>query len=266
MLHEIISLTPDSRLHAYVGDLHPEASPRMGLLVIPGGGYSFLATGREGEAVALRFSGMGYNCFILEYSVGEGAKFPTPLRQAALAMAYIRENARRYRLDPDRIFALGFSAGGHLCGALGSFWHREDLTGVPAELAKPRGTVLIYPVITGGIYRHNGSFCRICGCEEPTQEQRDAWSMENQVSEYTVPAFLAHTAADKTAPVENTLLMAGSLAKQKIPFEVHIFSRGKHGMALGDETTYRDETDLCPEFARWPELAADWMKRMGETV
>ncbi len=266
MRHEIITLTPDSRLHVYVGDMNPRKLSKTGLLIIPGGGYHMVSMDREGEPVALRFCGMGYQCFILEYSVGEGAKFPAPLRQAALAMSHIRDNAQAYGLDPQRIFAMGFSAGGHLCACLGSFWNREELTGVPGELARPAGTVLMYPVITGGVYRHNGSFCHMCGSEEPSQEERDVWSVEKHVSQHTVPVFLAHTATDQTVPVENTLLMAGSLSRNKIPMEVHIFPKGKHGLALGDATTYREEADLCPELSRWPELAADWMRRMGEQV
>lgn len=264
MLQRIIQLTDDAKLHIYVSDICMHQAPRDGLLVIPGGGYRFVSMDREGEPVALEFCGRGMNCFVLEYSVGEKAKFPTPLQQAALAMKHIKENAESYNVNPERIFAMGFSAGGHLCASLGSFWNREEVLSVPgmtAQLAKPRGTVLIYPVITSGSFAHKGSFCNLLGTQDPTQEESERYSIEKQVSEDTVPAFFAHTAADKTVPVENSLLMAMALSEKKIPFELHVFPAGGHGLALSNYITGRNPNDMIKEFAQWPALAWDWMGR-----
>lgn len=264
MIHKIIDLTQDARLHVYVSDICVHLEPRDGLLIIPGGGYKFVSMNREGEPVALEFCGRGMNCFILEYSVGEKAKFPGPLQQAALAMKHIKENAESYNVDPERIFAMGFSAGGHLCACLGSFWNREEVLtapGMTAQLAKPRGTVLIYPVVTSNFFGHKGSFCNICGTTEPTQEQLDRYSIEKQVSQDTVPAFIAHTAADKTVPVENSLLMAMAMSAHKIPFETYIVPEGAHGLALANYITARNPNDSSVAFARWTELAWNWMKR-----
>lgn len=262
MQYQVISLTDSAKLHIYVSDIRMNKKPRDGLLVIPGGGYGFVSMDREGEPIALNFCGKGMNCFVLEYSVQAGAKFPTPLREAALAMAHIKDNAQKYDVDPERIFAIGFSAGGHLTGCLGSFWHREDLTGVPAQKAKPKGTVLVYPVITAGEFAHRGSFNNILGTQTPDQSLLDAWSLEKQVNENTAPAFLVHTATDNLVPVENTLLFASALSAKKIPLEVHIFPRGHHGLALANGITAYSAPDIVPEFARWPEMAYDWMQRI----
>lgn len=261
MLHEVIRLTDNAKLHVYVSDIRMNQAPRDGLLVIPGGGYGFVSMDREGEPVALAFCGKGMNCFVLEYSVQEKAVFPTPLQEAALAMAHIKSHARQYDVDPERIFAVGFSAGGHLAGSLGSFWNRQDITGVEPTLAKPKGTVLIYPVITAGEFTHKGSIHTICGTQSPTQEQLDAWSLEKQVSENTVPVFLAHTATDTTVPVENTLMYATALSAKKIPMEVHVFPNGSHGLALANAITAWNADGIVPEFAQWPCLAYDWINR-----
>ena len=262
MLHKVVALTDNAKLYIYVPTIRMNLKPRDGLLVIPGGGYGFVSMDREGEPVALNFCGKGMSCFLLEYSVQEKAVFPNPLREAALAVAHIKEHAAEYDVDPERIFAVGFSAGGHLAGSLGSFWHREEITGVPRELAKPRGTVLVYPVITTGLYTHAGTTKRLCGSDTPAQEQLDAWSLEKQVNEQTVPVFLAHTATDQSVPVENTLMYASALSRKKIPMEVHIFPEGPHGLALANEITASGENQIVPEFAQWPALAYDWMRRL----
>ena len=110
MLHKVIALSEHAKLHVYVSDIRMNPEPRDGLLIIPGGGYWFVSMDREGEPMALTFCGTGMNCFVLEYSVQAGAKFPTPLREAALAMAHIKDNAQKYDVDPERIFSIVFSA------------------------------------------------------------------------------------------------------------------------------------------------------------
>lgn len=261
MVHKIIELTENAKLYVYVSDIRMNPKPRDGVLVIPGGGYDFVSLDREGEPVALTFCGKGMSCFVLEYSVKEKATFPTPLREAALAMAHIKAHAQEYDVDPDRIFIMGFSAGGHLTASLGTYWHREDVTGVPAQMAKPKGMVLVYPVILLNQFTHEGSFRRLCGTKNPSQEQIEAWSLEKQVSENTVPTFLLHTATDQVVPVENTLLFAMALSAQKIPMEIHVFPQGYHGLALANEITAERPDGVVPEFAQWPELARDWMNR-----
>lgn len=261
MRYDVIALTPNAKLHIYVSDIRMNLQPRDGLLVIPGGGYQFVSMDREGEPVALSFCGKGMNCFVLEYSVGDKALFPKPLQEAALAMAHIKAHAEAYNVNPERIFAMGFSAGGHLTASLGSFWYREDLTGVAPALAKPKGTVLVYPVISSGMFAHRGSFTQLLGSEAPTAQMLDAWSLEKQVTEHTVPAFLLHTAADATVPVENSLMFASALSAKKIPLELHIFPKGGHGLALANEITASSPNSIVPEFAQWPTLAYDWIRR-----
>lgn len=264
MINKVIQLTEDAKLYVYVSDICMHHMRRDGLLVIPGGGYGFVSMDREGEPIALEFMGRGMSCFVLEYSIGDKAVFPRPLQEAALAMKHIKEHAEEYNVDPDRIFAVGFSAGGHLCGSLGSFWNREEVTsiaGMTPQLAKPRGTLLIYPVISSGKYAHANSFKNLLGSQTPTQEQLERYSLELRVSEETVPAFLAHTATDPIVPVENSLLYAMALSSQNISFESHIFPNGTHGLALSNYITGGLDQRV-KEFAQWTDLAWDWMQRM----
>ena len=114
------------------------------------------------------------------------------------------------------------------------------------------------------------SFLRSCRNKKRTvyhvlnsisREQLERYCMEKCVNENTVPAILFHTAADQTVPVEHSLLMARALSEKKIPFEMHIFPAGGHGLALANYITARNENGVVDEFAQWTNIAWDWMKR-----
>ena len=151
MIFERVPLSPDwpeAWLDAYIVDNKQVCN---GLLVIPGGRYKQVCTEREGEPIALAFCGRGINCFVLHYTVAPNAVFTQQLIEAALAMKHFKTNADRYHVDPERIYAVGFSAGGHLTGSLGTLWHIPavaEALGGNAELAKPKGMVLCYAVLS----------------------------------------------------------------------------------------------------------------------
>lgn len=244
------------RLDAFIPDL-PEK--RDALLIIPGGGYWCVCTDREGYAIAEAFMPEGFSCFVLNYSVREQGKYPAPLEDASLAMQYIREHADELRIRADRVFAVGFSAGGHLCGMLGTMWH--EVTNVPYGINKPTGVMLCYPVLTGKKgHAHDGSFAILCGkeIEELTDEDRALYSLENHVDNRTSPAFLMHTSDDNCVPVESSIYMANALAQNKIPFEMHIYPHGPHGIALANEITSKGSENKA--IARWVSDAAAWSR------
>ena len=233
------------------------------ILVIPGGGYVNICSDREGENVALAFNTMGYACFVLNYSTKEKAKFPRPLIEASLAMVHIKQNAEKYGIDPERVFVLGFSAGGHLAASLGTRWYLPEVSGAidaPFGMNKPAGMLLCYPVLCWFEKTHQGTFNTAFGTEEPTEEQIRLVSLENDLGENTVPAFLWHTATDNAVNVQNTLKMATALSKAGVNFEAHIFPFGPHGMALGTEMTAAYPAQIDPRVAEWPHLADGWMK------
>ena len=268
MITDIVKLSPfeDATLTAIClsnfSDL--KQSPRDAVIVCPGGGYHFLSE-REGEPIAARFLGAGFATFVLRYTICEDAADHKPLKQAALAIRHVRENAEKYNVNPDRIFICGFSAGGHLAGSTGAMWNDpaldEVMQGAPRDIGRPTGMILSYPVISGGEYRHKNSFNYLCGTTSPSEEQLEHFSLDKRVDATTPPAFIWHTFPDKTVPVQNSLLMANAMLAAGVPFELHIFPEGPHGLALCNEATWsQNPAMLAPHNECWVDLAIKWMK------
>lgn len=246
----------DVRLDTYAalplwnGDPSPA---RDCLLILPGGAYAGHAA-HEGEPVVRAFMPHGFNCFILYYSVGEKARFPRPLQDVSLAVAHIKRNAKRYNIDPDRVFVLGFSAGGHLAASAGTMWNRDfaAFDGMEKGENKPCGTVLCYPVITLGEYTHEFSRSLVTGSQEPSEEVCNMYSPEKRVDSDTVPAFIWHTAEDKDVNVKNSLLMASALTERGIPTELHIYPFGHHGISVATKEIECDNpNNVDPHIATW---------------
>lgn len=230
---------------------------RPAVIVCPGGAYLFTYDG-EAEPIAMQFAAAGFQSFVLRYSCSP-MRFPGALLELAKAVAMIRENAEAWHIDPDRIFVTGFSAGGHLASSLGMFWNREFLHTAlelsPAAI-RPNGVIACYPVITSGEFGHARSFEVLLG--DAPLIQREFLSLETQVSADTPPFFLWHTAADENVSVCNSLLMASALQKQGIPFEMHIFPEGNHGLCLSTPET----GPVARGCAKWVELAIDWARSL----
>lgn len=261
----------EPKLYAYlldpIKDYRP--APRPAVLICPGGAYAYTSD-REAEPLALYFLAAGIPTFVLRYSVAEvsDAKFPTSLREVSLAMAYIRAHGGEWAIDPQRVFVCGSSAGGHLAASLGVHWDKELVwkgAGIPFGENRPAGTILMYPVISSGEKQHVGSFHNLMG-ETETPELREFLSLEKQVSGNTPPAFLWHTFEDPSVPVENSLLYAAALAKHHIPFELHVYPRGGHGLALANElTSLGDPALVVPECQEWVANAIRWVKSFEAT-
>lgn len=238
--------------------------PRAAILIFPGGGYNFLSD-REAEPIARAFMAAGFNAFILRYSIGKDAKFPRPVIDASLAMQNIRTNAKEYNINPDKVFVIGFSAGGHLAGSIGTLWHKDYVQkeiDMPYGMNKPTGMILSYAVLTANKFAHRGSIETIVGEKDATQEIFDMYSIEKQVDENTCPAFLWHTASDDAVPVENSLQMAAALSANKIPFEMHIYPKGPHGISLATkETSCQNPALEDASVATWINHAIDWLSK-----
>lgn len=265
MRHEVIHLCKDDEnvtLTTYIPVTRVAESDAM--LIIPGGGYGSVCTDREGESVAMAFASRGLRCFVLNYSVGEKARFPRPLLEASLAMAHIRQHAREYGVNTERVFVCGFSAGGHLAGSLGTRWHTKevnDALDIPYGINRPTGMILCYPVLSYFEKMHVATFQKAFGTAEPTEEQIEFCSVDRNLSpETTAPAFLWHTSDDTCVNVQNTLRMATALSEIGVKFEAHIFPHGSHGLGLANEITALNDRMILPRVAEWIDLAFDWMK------
>jgi len=236
------------------------------LLIIPGGAYARVSE-REAEPMAFSYMRMGYSCFCLEYSVAP-LSYPTALREAAMAMLYIRENWDYLHIDPSKVSALGCSAGGHLCGCLATLFESSDI----ADLMKgskyrvrPDAVIFCYPVITTGEKTHERSAANISARNKKLREQL---SLEKCVRPDSPPAFIWHTRTDETVPVANSLLLASAYEAKDLPFELHIYANGIHGMSVGGDTVYR--TDAVPycsaDMPGWLDQSVRWLREMGMTI
>ena len=257
----------EAKLYTYFPENFPEIDmqrKRPVVVICPGGGYEFTSD-REAEAVALRFTAMGYHACVLRYSVAP-AEFPQALCELAWCVAYLRRNAEEYGIVRDKIIVSGFSAGGHLAASLGVFWNASWLKEAAAltnEEMRPNGLVLSYPVITSGCFAHGSSFDFLMGKKAGT-ELKEYLSLEKQVGKDTPPAFIWHTAMDKTVPVQNSMLFAGALIENQISVELHVFPEGDHGLSLADRETQIAENGfgVQPECQIWIQMAGRWIANL----
>jgi acetyl esterase/lipase len=233
------------------------------VILCPGGGYRFVSE-REAEPVAMQLNARGLHVAILRYSVYP-AKFPTALTQLAKSIAYAREHAKEWNVRADRIVVMGFSAGGHLAASMGTLWHEpflEEIMQQPKENYQPNGLLLCYPVITSGEYAHRDSFVALL--QDRYDELVDCMSLEKRVTEHTLPTFLWHTFEDSLVPIENALLFTQALNEKKIPFELHVYPKGWHGLSLANEETRSvyDKGPLPIECQTWISLAGTWLNNL----
>lgn len=266
---------------------------RPAVIICPGGAY--LGTSdREAEPVALRFAAAGYQAFVLRYNTYftefnpdfeasmAGPKnprsiWPNPLLDLARTISLVRENADEWLVDPEHITVCGFSAGGNLVGNLAARWHEPELAeklGVDSDVLRPNAVIMGYPVLDYFTMRKlneerynsnnddlwNLSNQAVFGTAAPSDAQLRIISPITAVSERTAPCFLWHTANDDLVYVENSLSFAQELSKFKIPFALHIFESGPHGLSLADETTAGSEEMINPDCQIWFELALAWLK------
>lgn len=243
--------------------LFPYLPPRdkatgTAVLICPGGGYAALAFSHEGHAIAKWLNENGIAGIILKYRLPSDLimkdKSVGPLQDAQEALRTIRRNADKWNINPDKIGVMGFSAGGHLASTLSTHFDENVYEPKDDVNARPDFSILIYPVITmDSSFTHAGSRRNLIG-ENPSKNQVMRFSNELQVSANTPPAFMAHSADDKTVPVKNSIAYYEQLVKYGIPSELHIFQKGGHGYGLA----VNRETQSA-----WPELCIRWLKASG---
>ncbi|GGG75839.1 alpha/beta hydrolase [Paenibacillus radicis (ex Gao et al. 2016)] len=228
--------------------------PLAAIIVLPGGGYAYRAE-HEGKPIAEWLNDIGLHAFVLDYRVAPN-QHPHPLNDAKRALRLVRSRAAEFGVDPSRIGILGFSAGGHLASTAGTQYDAGDVESAdPIERvsSRPDLMVLCYPVISLGKYTHPGSLVNLLG-EDSSQQQRDSLSGELQVTSDTPPTFLWHTADDSAVPVQNSLLFSQALSENGVPFELHVYESGHHGLGLAYDH---------PEAHTWTLNCANWLKRRG---
>ena len=238
-------------------EMNRQNQKRPCLLICPGGGYGFCSE-REAEPIALHFLPEGFNVFVLWYSVAPN-RFPTQLCEVAAVMELIYENTDNWNCDTNKIAIMGFSAGGHLAAHYSTMFDCSEVRETFKSSKCPNASVLCYPVITADFAcTHQGSIINLLGHKPENQEETDYFSCNKQVKESTPPAFIWHTAEDGAVPVVNSLLYANALADKNIPFELHIYPHGGHGLSTSDKHTVDDVTDVVEYNSVWIDNLKRW--------
>jgi acetyl esterase/lipase len=222
----------------------PEQAPNgIGLIIFPGGGYGGLAD-HEGAGYAQYFCSVGISCFVVTYRLGsQGHRHPAMLEDALAAIHTVRSQAADFGVDPQKIGVMGSSAGGHLAAHALVAWpqYARDRS------LRPDFGILCYSVITAeGPHAHQGSIQNLVG-DNPSPELLAEISCEKQVSAKTPPCFLWHTGEDTGVPLENSILFASALRAHSVPFELHLYHKGRHGLGLNAPF------DWATECLRWLE-------------
>ena len=245
------------RIHYYAAK---NKTARGTVVIFPGGGYSMRAP-HEGEGYAEFLSEFGIDTFVVDYrvtnSVGRGI-FPDPILDARRAVRFVRANAEKFGIDPNKIAVMGSSAGGHLAEAVCTYRMALEGEGVD-ELDSvdylPNGQILCYPVTD--IDSHEGSYLNLLG--DGARAIADGYTPTLIADEKTPPAFIWHTAADELVNVLGSYKYAAKLKELGVPVEMHIYPFGKHGLGTGKV----EHRGLAPHITSWTELLRRWLELFG---
>lgn len=239
----------------------PDRPNGAAVLLMPGGGYNHVVVDKEGYEMARWLTARGFTAFVLFYRLpydGWAAGPDVCLSDARRAMRLIRARHAEFALEPERVAAMGFSAGGHLCADLATRFAVRTYDPVDAAdslSAKPVCAAPIYPVISmKPEFAHAGSRTKLLGPNITTALEA-AHSPDRNVPADAPPFFLLHAEDDDVVPVENALLLRAALKAKKIPVETHLFEHGGHGFGL------RKAVGKPVEI--WPEMWRNWARGSG---
>ncbi|MEW6156059.1 MAG: alpha/beta hydrolase [Verrucomicrobiota bacterium] len=224
------------------------------IVVCPGGGYGGLAQ-HEGKDYALWLNQNGIAAFVLKYRLGSGGyRHPVMLQDVARAIRLVRARASEWNLNPNRIGVMGSSAGGHLASTILTHFDQgksDHPDPIERQSSRPDLGILCYPVITmKPPFTHQGSRNNLLG-QEPSEALVELLSNETQVTAQTPPTFLWHTVEDKAVPVENSLQFAAALRKAGVPFDLHLYQQGRHGLGLADKPPFANAHPWARDCLFW---------------
>lgn len=226
------------------------------IVVCPGGGYGHLAT-HEGHDIAVWLNTLGVTAFVLKYRLGPRYQHPAMIWDVQRAIRTVRAKASEWKIDPQRIGIMGFSAGGHLASTAATHFDEGNAQAsdpIDKVSSRPDIAILCYPVITmTDPFAHTGSRKNLLG-EKPDSQLVDLLSNEKQITAKTPPTFLFHTVDDSVVAVENATMFADALRKNKVPYEMHLYEHGSHGVGLAKND---------PTLSTWSAMLENWLRGRG---
>lgn len=228
------------------------------ILICPGGGYAHLATGHEGKDIAEFFTAQGYDAIVLHYRLNDaeqkGSRFPAQYNDVTNAMRLVKSKAAAWKLNPDKIGVIGFSAGGHLASTLTTMVipaNPSSKNELEKWSSRPAFAVLVYPVISmSEDFRHKGSTVNLLG-PDATKAMMDSLSTDKRVTAQTPPTILIHSTDDKVVPVENSWAFYTALKKNGVSASLHVYDHGGHGYGMAPKD---------PVLNSWPGLVIQWLQ------
>ena len=295
MINTRLTLPSGAYADTYIMDSeinYREYRKRPAILVAPGGAYAVHAT-KESEPVAIQFMQMGYQVFVLKYSVGsdrsrpekgiiKSAVYPLQAVEMLEALHIVKEHADEWNIDKNRIFLMGFSAGGHVCASCGVRWNDpaivKQLSFRPKkDELKAAGIVLGYPFLVPNSdeffkkhplkavekVQHIMNYV-LYQSDFPSQKDVEKVNLINYISQDTVPMFLWHSIDDQVIDAGNSTRFISKLLEYGISAEYHLFGHGEHGKALENSLTHKRDEMIDHHLNSWISLADYWMNRIGE--
>lgn len=228
---------------------NPAKANGTAVIICPGGGYGINAIKHEGYDVAKKFNEIGIAAFVLKYRIPDKNKQPdpsiAPLQDAQQAIITVRQNAGKWKINPERVGIMGFSAGGHLASTAGTHFSKSYVDNPEKTSVRPDFMILIYPVISANFFiKHAGSFKNLLG-EYADIKTQNEFSNEVKITAQTPPTFLVHASDDEGVKPDNSIVFYQGLVKLKIPAELHLYQNGGHGFGMNNPTTKDAWMDRC---------------------
>ena len=274
MIHKSIQFTEDGRvrLRTYIHDQSTQKDfqikKRPAVIIMAGGAYSYLSD-TEAEPVAITFLKEGFNTFILDYSVGEYCTYPEILEEVSKAILEVRRNAEEWHINPDAIVLMGFSAGACLAAMSATQWNTEGLAerlGAEKEEIKPNAAVIGYAPWDNRTIQNDPVYYNP-ECAKIAKDCTPELNFIEYVGEHVPPLFIWNNRFDQYVPPINQPMVAEKLIKYGIPFEMHIFQGGEHGMSVCNNlSSYDDEAKKLneenPNVALWVPMCTNWINSL----
>ena len=243
----------DIMLHRY----SPDTKKGCGAVIIfSGGGYNHRAL-HEAEPYALKLNDMGIEAFVVDYRVAPFGH-PLPLTDARLAVSYVRFNAEKFNIDPQKIAVMGSSAGGHLAALCATSKEELTIPSISPADYRPNAQILCYPVTDEA--SHGGSYENLIGDKKRRRYKEKDVNPIALADKDTPKAFIWHTSSDDCVDIKGTYRYATRLSELGVSVEMHVYPIGIHGLGLATGDPKREPVEYVQ---RWIDDLERWLKLIG---